>query len=331
MGYKPQQDEIPIISESNQDIHVSRSLIDAIVWRENLFGKSWASNLPSNDELRKMIAQPGQFLLDEVKSDLQTIQILLSNPESRRAVATKIISEVKNSFSSGDAMTSSAGLIFGAIIMPAGSRKFLEKMSIPEFKDEKYVQEMIKRIPDDAPVLSIMKKEDIADKLRYVRPVDSGNSLMDWMVDHIPPTITSNSPFIARAYVERDLGLLSDAEFSQRALTSFAMRWSFRGGVVSGAYQLFSDDKNPEQQTTLTQDELVKLQSECTSLLKMASSYNALLKHLHDEKGILTTDDKKMLECISLKLIDDFEKSPATTTENAPPIQLPDASWQANL
>lgn len=329
MEYKPQQDEIPLISDTNQNIEASRSPMDTIVWRENLFGKSWASSLPSDDELKKMITHPGQFLLDEVKSNLRATQILLSNPESRRAVAAKVISEVENSFSSADAMASSAGFILGTIITPGGSRKFLEKMSIPEFKGEIYVQEMIKRIPDNAPVLSIMKKEDIADKLRYVRPVDSGNSLMDWMVDHTPPTITSNSPFIARAYVERDLGLLSDAEFSQRALTSFAMRWSFRGGVVSGAYQLFSDDRNPEQSTPPTPEELTKLQSECTSLLKMAGGYSALLQHLHDGKGTLTADDKKILECISLKLIDDFEKSPAT--DNAPPAPPEAWSWQASL
>ena len=326
MEYKSQQDEIPLISETNHDIETTPSLMNTIVWRENLFGKSLASSLPNKDELKKMVTQPGQFLLDEAKFNLKIVQTLLSNPESRRALATNIIDEVKNSFNSGDTMASSTGFLFGAIITPGGSRKFLERLSIPDFKGEKYVQEMINRIPDDAPVLSIMKKDDIADKLRHVRPTDSGNSFVDWMVDHTPPTITSTSPFVARAYLERDLGLLSDAEFSQPALASFAIKWSFRGGVAGGAYQAFSEDTSPKQPATSTPEELNKLQSECTNLLRMANNYNALLQHLHDEKGMLTTEDKKILECISLKLIDEFEKPP--TTDNTTPAQLLETSWQ---
>jgi len=331
-GNKPQQDEIPSISSTSKETQSSPSVINSIIWLENLFAKSLVSTLPSHDELKKMFEHPGQFILHELESNLQTAKTLLSDPASRRALAANAISEINNAFSSEDAMASSAGFVFGSILTPGGSRKFIGRMSVPEFKGEKYVEEMISRIPDDAEVLSYMKKQDIAEKLRYVRPADSGNPMMDWMIDHIPPTITSNSPFITRAYVERDLGLITDHEFSQRALTSFAMKWSSRGGIIGGAYQLFSDNKSTEQATTPTPEELKNLQTECFSLLKIANNYNDLLKHLHGEKKELTTDDKKILECISLKLIDDFENARAPTTGNlAPTPAETNSAYETNM
>jgi len=328
---KPQQDEIPSISSTSKKTHPSPSVINSIIWLENLFAKSLISTLPNHDELKKLFEHPGQFILHELESNFQTAKTLLSDPASRRAVATNVISEIKNAFSSEDAMASSAGFVFGSILTPGGSRKFIGRMSVPEFKGEQYVEEMISRIPDDAEVLSYMQKQEIADKLRYVRPVDSGNPMMDWMIDHIPPTITSNSPFITRAYVERDLGLITDHEFSQRALTSFAMKWSSRGGILGGAYQLLSDDKTKEQATTPIPEELKKLQSECLDLLNVANNYSNLLKHLHNGKAELTTDDKKILECISLKLIDDFENSHTTTENLIPTPAETNSAYETNM
>lgn len=294
-------------------------LTDTVIRYEDAFAKGVVNAMPSEDEWRKILSNPGQYVTEEVQF-WQQLTTLLSEPELRHQLAENTQTQIKSMTGSTDALLTSSGLMVGALISPGGEHKLFSRMFLPELKGDAYVTEMLDRVvKSDPPILKTTPLDQVTANLFRVRPADTGSSLRDFMLDHLPPSVASVSNFMMRTYLERDLGLLTDLEFSNRIFASQALRVTAASSVGFGAYvALRKDEEKPSLLTPLlpVKPEVPAivaqgrdaLSEECRVLQKRMETYTAVEQFLLKDKVLLTPQDEKILECIGLNLINNLEK-----------------------